>query len=137
MADPRANLRRMMVEAAENVTFAEQLGQDGGPIVLMNVFRFAPEDRQAVIEAWAHDSDFMNKQKGFVSAQLHEGHAGSAVAFNYAVWQTVADLRHAVTSSEFLGRIAHYPASVQASPHIFRPVSVDGVCGVNPLVPAV
>ena len=78
------------------VTLGEQMmaGEDG-PVILMNVFTVAPEDTDALVEAWAHDAAFMKEQPGYISTQLHQGIAGSSSFVNYAVWQDVASFRAA------------------------------------------
>jgi heme-degrading monooxygenase HmoA len=129
MNETARHLQARIVEMADNITFAEQLAKEAGPIVLMNVFRAAPEDMDKVVEAWRSDSAYMKVQPGFISAQLHAGHAGSNVLFNYAVWRSVGDLRVAVLAPEFIEHVKAYPASARPSPHIFRTLAVHGVCG--------
>ena len=118
----------MFTEMDAAVTLAEQMGIDEGPIVLVNVFTIAPEEEQALIEAWAHDAEFMKQQHGYISTQLHKGLAGSATFINYAVWQDVASFRNAFNHPEFQKRIASYPPSAVSSPHLFRKLAVDGLC---------
>jgi heme-degrading monooxygenase HmoA len=129
MTEPARELQARIIEMADNITFAEQLRKDTDRVVLMNVFRAAPEDMDKVIAAWRHDALYMKVQPGFISGQLHAGHAGSNVLFNYAVWRSVADLRAAVSAPAFIEHVKAYPASSRPSPHIFRTLAIDGVCG--------
>ena len=48
-----------------------QLGLDGGPVVLVNVFALDKGDEAAMLEAWTGDAQFMQRQPGFISTQLH------------------------------------------------------------------
>ena len=111
------------------VTLAEQMQeQDSGPIVLINVFTIAPEEADALVAAWSHDAAFMKEQPGYISTQLHRGLAGSSTFINYAIWESAADFRAAFTNPEFQRRIAQYPESAVASPHLFRKLAVTGHC---------
>jgi heme-degrading monooxygenase HmoA len=112
-----------------HVPLTQQLG-DGhiGPVVLVNKFTVAPEDRAALITAWADDAAYMKRQPGFITTQLHRGIAGSCVFLNYAVWESLDAFRTAFSQPEFRGRLAHYPASAVASPHLFERVAVPGIC---------
>ena len=110
------------------VTLADQMQSDEGPIVLINHFTVAQEDEDALLKAWAHDADFMKQQPGYISTQLHQGLAGSSSFINYAIWQDVETFRNAFTNPEFQRRIAEYPASAEASPHLFRKIAVTNHC---------
>lgn len=116
------------VEMDASVPLAAQLADEGGPVVLINTFTVAPEEADALLEAWAGDAAIMKRQPGFVSTQLHRGIAGSSVFLNYAVWRSTADFRAAFSNPEFRARLGAYPASVKASPHLFRKVEVPGIC---------
>jgi heme-degrading monooxygenase HmoA len=115
-------------ELDEQVTFAQQLRQDGGPVVLVNQFTVAPEDVERFLEVWAHDASFMRRRPGFISTQLHRGTAGSTTFMNVAVWESAAALGDAVRSTEFQNAIQRYPDSAVAAPHVFEKVAVAGVC---------
>jgi Antibiotic biosynthesis monooxygenase len=80
-------------EMDEQVTYIQQLQEDAGPIVLVNVFNVAPEDAERLLEAWADDAAFMKQQPGFVSTQLHRGTAGSSTFVNVAEWESASALR--------------------------------------------
>jgi heme-degrading monooxygenase HmoA len=116
-------------ELDERVPFGQQLGQDGGPIVFFNTFHVAPEDVDTFMEAWKADGEFMQKQPGYISTQLHRGIAGSTTFINVAEWESVAAFRAAASSPEFQASLSHYPDSAVASPHIFSKVAVPGICG--------
>lgn len=110
------------------VTLAEQMQSDGGPVVLVNLFTVDPAEEEALVKAWAHDADFMKAQPGYISTQLHKGIAGSSTFLNYAIWQDVKSFRDAFTNPEFQRRIAEYPASAVAKPHLFNKLSVENHC---------
>lgn len=117
-----------MTEMDRQVTLADQLQDTGGPVVLINEFEVAPADAEQFVAAWAADAVFFKGQRGFISAQLHRGIAGSGVFVNYAVWESADYFRRASSQPEFRDNLAHYPASVVASPHLFRKVAVPGIC---------
>jgi heme-degrading monooxygenase HmoA len=117
-------------EMDERVTYMQQLQEDrGGPVVLINVFNVTPEDAERLLEAWADDAAFMKEQAGFISAQLHRGTAGSSTFVNVAEWESARALGKAFGSPEFQQRLARYPGSVTASPHVFEKVAVPGAGG--------
>ncbi len=115
-------------ELDATITLAEQMQTQEGPIVLVNVFTIDPADEEALLKTWAHDADFMKAQPGYISTQLHKGIAGSSTYVNYAVWQDVESFRNAFMHGEFQARIADYPASAVASPHLFRKLAVANHC---------
>jgi heme-degrading monooxygenase HmoA len=110
------------------VTYVQQLQEDDGPVVLINQFNIAPGDAERFVEAWADDAAFMKQQPGFVSTQLHRGTAGSATFVNVAVWESARALGRAFGSPEFQARLARYPDSTVAAPHVFTKVAVPGIC---------
>ena len=110
------------------VTFAEQLQQETGPVVLVNTFTVAPEDADRLLAVWADDAAYMKRQPGFISTQLHRGTAGSTTFVNVAVWESAAALRTAFVSPEFQSHVGRYPESATTSPHLFEKVAVPGIC---------
>lgn len=116
------------IEMDQTVTLADQLKDEGGPVVLVNTFVVPAPEADALLAAWTADAEVMKRQPGFVSTRLHRGIAGSGVFLNYAVWDSVAAFRAAFTNPEFRARLAEYPASATASPHLFRRVAVPGIC---------
>ena len=116
-------------ELDDAVPFARQLDGEHGRIVFMNVFRVAPTDEDAFMEASTADGEFMKKQPGFICTQLHRGVAGSHTFVNVAEWESTATFRAAAGSPEFQTSLSRYPDSAVASPHIFAKVAVPGICG--------
>ncbi len=116
-------------EMDAKVRIFDQIEDRGGPVVLINTFTVAPEEAGQLERAWADDAAWMQQQPGFISTQLHRGIAGSSVFLNYAIWESTAHFKAAFTNPEFRARLGHYPASAKASPHLFRKVAVEGICG--------
>lgn len=110
------------------VTLADQMQTEEGPVVLINLFTVDTKDEAALLKAWAHDADFMKSQPGYISTQLHKGIAGSSIFVNYAIWQDVKSFRDAFTHPEFQRRIADYPESAVARPHLLRKLTVENHC---------
>jgi quinol monooxygenase YgiN len=117
-----------LTEMDEHVPFHGQLEQHTGPIVLINKFNVAPDDVQALLDAWADDAAWMKQQPGYISTQLHRGIAGSTTFINIAVWESAHVLGQAFRSPQFQARIAHYPDSTTISPHLFQKIAVPGIC---------
>ena len=116
------------IELDVAVSLAEQLQASEGPVVLVNLFTVDASDEEALMLAWSHDADFMKAQPGYISTQMHRGIAGSSTFMNYAVWQDVASFRAAFTDPEFMRRIADYPASAVARPHLFKKLTIANHC---------
>ena len=116
------------IEMDPSVTLADQLAEEGGPVVLINTFVVPPSDADQFLAAWAADAAIMKRQPGFIAAQLHRGIAGSGVFLNHAVWESVAHFRAAFANPEFRARLDDYPESATVSPHLFRPMAVPGIC---------
>jgi heme-degrading monooxygenase HmoA len=112
----------------DRVPLADQLAEEVGPVILINTFRVAPEDADALLEAWAADAAHLKQQPGFIAAQLHRGIAGSGVFCNLAVWESVQAFRNAFADPQFQATFARYPDSTVASPHLFQKVAVPGIC---------
>ena len=105
-----------------------QIAVDASPVVLVNVFTMDPADEQAFLDAWQGDAEIMKRQPGFISTQLHRALGDSPTYLNYAVWDSTADFRAAFVNPEFRAKLAAYPASAVASPHLFQTVAVPGIC---------
>ena len=105
-----------------------QLSADAAPVVLVNVFTLDRADERAFLEAWQDDAQFMKRQPGFISTQLHRAVGESPTYLNYAVWESTAHFRAAFTNPEFREKLSTYPSSAAASPHLFQKVAVPGIC---------
>jgi len=112
----------------ENVPIFHQLNADVSPVVLVNVFTVSESDIPALLKAWEDDANWMKKQPGYISTQLHRGIAGSTVFMNYALWESVAYFRAAFTHPDFKKAREHYPSSAVASPHLFTRLTVSNLC---------
>ena len=105
-----------------------QLALDAAPVVLVNVFTLDKADEQIFLQAWPDDAQFMKRQPGFISTQLHRAIGDSPTYLNYAVWESNAHFRAAFTHPEFRAKISAYPPSAVASPHLFQKVTVPNIC---------
>ena len=105
-----------------------QIKIDASPVVLVNVFTLDKADEQAFLAAWRPDAEFMKRQPGFISTQLHRAIGESPAYLNYAVWESTAHFRAAFTHPEFRAKLSAYPSSAVAIPHLFQKVAVPGVC---------
>lgn len=116
------------VEMDQHVTLFDQLSKEVGPVVLVNTFHVAPEDADALLDAWSDDAAYLKQKPGFISTQLHRGVAGSATFLNIAVWESVEAFRNAFGDPKFQETFGRYPDSTVASPHLFQKVAVPGIC---------
>ena len=111
-----------------NVPIFQHLSTDVLPVVLVHVFNVAAVDVPALLNAWEADANWMKRQPGYITTQLHLGIAGSTVFMNYAVWESVAHFRAAFSHPEFKKALEHYPSSAVASPHLFTRLTVQNLC---------
>jgi heme-degrading monooxygenase HmoA len=116
------------IEMDEHVPLVDQLANEVGPVTLINTFKVANEDADALLEAWAADAAYLKTKSGFISTQLYRGIAGSGVFINQAVWESVEAFRTAFGDPQFQATFARYPDSTVASPHLFQKVAVPGIC---------
>ncbi|MGM5024097.1 antibiotic biosynthesis monooxygenase family protein [Tardiphaga sp. 367_B4_N1_1] len=105
-----------------------QLGIEASPVVLINLFTLDKKDEAALIKAWTDDAQFMQRQPGYISTQLHRAIGDGCAYLNYAVWESNATFRAAFTHPEFQSKLSHYPSSSVAWPHLFQKIAVTGVC---------
>jgi heme-degrading monooxygenase HmoA len=111
-----------------NVPIFAQLGSEVSPVVLINLFQVAEADISGLLKAWEDDANWMKRQPGYISTQLHRAIGGSNLFLNYAVWESVAHFRAAFNHPDFKRALEKYPSSVVASPHLFSRVAVPNLC---------
>ena len=105
-----------------------QINESLSPVVLVIIFNVAEADVPALLAAWEVDANWMKKQTGYISTQLHRGIAGSTVVMNYAIWESVAPFRAAFNHLDFQSALSQYPDSAVASPHLFTRCTVPNLC---------
>lgn len=96
--------------------------------LVVNISLLEPADEAAFLTAWQDDAVFMKAQPGFISTQLHRAIGESCCYLNYAVWETTAHFKEAFGNPTFRAKLAGYPATAVAMPHLFQKVAVSGVC---------
>lgn len=106
----------------------QQLQSSATPVVLVNLFTVAESDIPALMAAWEKDANWMKRQPGFLSTQLHRAVGGSCMFMNYAVWESVSRFRAAFTHPDFVAALNAYPSSAVAQPHLFSKVAVPNLC---------
>lgn len=106
----------------------KQLQATATPVVLVNLFSVGESDIPALVAAWEKDANWMKRQDGFISTQLHRAVGGSCMFMNYAVWESVGHFRSAFTNPDFVSALGAYPSSTIAQPHLFAKVAVPNLC---------
>ena len=106
----------------------QQLGSTANSVVLVNLFTVAEVEIPALMSAWEKDANWMKRQPGFLSTQLHRAIGGSHMFMNYAVWESVDRFCAAFTHPDFVSALAAYPSSAIAQPHLFAKVAVPNLC---------
>ena len=117
------------VEMDERVGIFAQMEEDAGPLILINKFSVSPEEFDQFLKGWAIEAKKFKEQPGFISTQLHKGIGGSGTFINYAVWESAAYFKKAVSIvMDPQDKMSAYPPSTVASPHLFKKVAVPGIC---------
>jgi hypothetical protein len=117
------------VDMDERVGIFAQMDEDISPVILINKFSVNPEEFDMFMKGWAAEAEKFKEQPGFISTQLHKGIGGSGTFVNYAVWESAAHFKKAVSVvMDPQDRMSAYPPSTVASPHLFKKVAVPGIC---------
>jgi quinol monooxygenase YgiN len=121
------------VEMDDKITLNDQMeSQASGPVILINKFNVNSNEVEQFLKAWEEDATKFKEQTGFISAQLHRGIGESTVFINYAVWESLKLFKEAVENvmtPDPQSNLDKYPKSLMISPHLFKKVSVPGICG--------
>ncbi|RMX04149.1 antibiotic biosynthesis monooxygenase [Corticibacter populi] len=120
----------LMKPLDEKFPIQRQLRIEAAPVVLINVFTLDAADEPVFLDVWKDDAEFMKRQPGFISTQLHRAIGESPTYLNYAVWESTEAFRAAFTHPEFIAKLSAYPSSAVAAPHLFQKVAVTGICTV-------
>lgn len=89
----------------------------------------APEESDLFLKAWAAETEKFKQQPGFISTQLYKGISGSSTFVVYAVWESTKHFKRAVNRlTDPHDRLSAFPPSTVASPHLFKKVTVPGIC---------
>ena len=117
------------IEMDESVGIFNQMEKDVGPVILINKFNVSPDELDQFVKGWAAEAEKFKEQPGFISTQLHKGIGGSGTFVNYAVWESAALFKKAVSRvMDPNDKMSVYPPSTVASPHLFKKVAVPGIC---------
>jgi quinol monooxygenase YgiN len=116
------------VETDEHVKLSEQLEENVSPIILINRFNVKPEETDQFLKAWEKDATYFKSQPGFISTQLHRGIGGNGLFVNYAVWESTALFKKALSNIDIQELLSDYRASAGVSPHLFKKIAVPGIC---------
>jgi heme-degrading monooxygenase HmoA len=106
----------------------EQAKTDAAPIVLLNVFTIEPDAVDEYLASWKKDAEWMQKQPGYISTQLHRAVGKPTMFVNYAVWESVAHFRAAFEHPEFKESMKSYQETVTSHPHLLQKIHVEGIC---------
>ena len=85
------------VDMDERVGTFAQMDEDIGPVILINKFSVNPEEFDMFMKGWGAEAEKFKEEPGFISTQLHKGIGGSGTFVNYAVWESAAHFKKAVS----------------------------------------
>lgn len=96
---------------------------DADPVVLINVYRCAPEKQSLLMEHLAVMVTAQRGAEGFVSATLHRGLNGKVAAV-HAVWRSREDWKAMARSPEVVAAMEPIMAIATFEPHLYEPGEV-------------
>jgi quinol monooxygenase YgiN len=121
-----------LVEMDERVSIFAQMDKEEnvkGPVVLINKFSIAPMEIDEFLKGWATEAEKFKQQPGYISTQLHRGIGESGTFINYAVWESVAHFKKAVSNViDPKNPGSAFPPGTTVSPHLFKKIAVSGLC---------
>jgi len=104
------------------------IAKDNDVVSLINVFTFAPEDQQHLVDVLVDATQtVMRKRPGFVSANIHKSLDGTRVT-NYAQWrsrETFEAMLQNQEAAEHMGEAARIAKRFE--PHLYEVSFVDEV----------
>ena len=92
---------------------------DDAPVVLINVFKVAPEKQDQLIEMLTALTRSQVGMPGFISATLHRGLNGKTVA-NHAVWRSVQDWKAMTRSGVVAAAMSPILAIATFEPNLYE-----------------
>jgi quinol monooxygenase YgiN len=84
--------------------------QQTASVTLVNRFEVASDSVTDFLDRWQAIGRYMKQQPGFITAQLQKDVTGSSEWIMSEQWNSIADYRHAVSTSEFKTLIENFPA---------------------------
>lgn len=118
-----------IVDLDPNVNINTQLEEGNtNPVILLSKFIVRPDDIEIFLKVFENTTKIMKQQPGFISAQLHQGIAGSHTFFNYGVWESAAHFKRAFNNPAFQKAMSELPQDTVMSPHLFRKVAISNIC---------
>ena len=117
-----------ITEMDDTITLDKQFETEVGPVIVMNKFNVGPGEIEEFLKVFAETTKVFKQQPGFISAQLHQGIAGSSTFINYVVWEYVAHFKQAFDKPEFRTNMTNVLPNTVMSPHLFKKIAISGVC---------
>jgi heme-degrading monooxygenase HmoA len=117
-----------ITEMDDTITLDKQFETEVGPVIVMNKFNVGPGEIEEFLKVFAETTKVFKQQPGFISAQLHQGIAGSSTFINFVVWESVAHFKQAFDKPEFQTNMTNVLPNTVMSPHLFKKIAISGVC---------
>jgi quinol monooxygenase YgiN len=121
-----------LVEMDERLSIFAQMDKEDevkSPVILINKFNVATNEIDQFLKGWSAEAGKFKQQPGYIYTQLHRGIGESGTFINYAVWESVAHFKKAVTNViDPQDPVSAFPPSTMVSPHLFKKVAVSGLC---------
>jgi heme-degrading monooxygenase HmoA len=112
-----------------NVSLLDQIQSDhSGPFVVIGTYTAPADQMENLIKGWIGVSDFMRRQPGFLSAQMHRAIGSANVLVNYAVWESLDAFRAAHDNPKFGELDAHMPADAVFRHLLVEKIAIPGLC---------
>lgn len=110
------------VESGRNMT---HIAKGNDLVTLINVFTVTPDKQQRLIDILVEATEeVMNKQPGFISANIHKSLDGTHVT-NYAQWRSVADFEAMMANPEANVHMKAASQLAKVEPYLYEVAYID------------
>ena len=96
IADPDWNIYELVFSAGTNPT---RISKDANLVTIINKFSVEPEDHKRLLQLLDDLRVVVEKQRGFISANVHKSFEGSRIV-SYAQWNTKEEYQAVYTNSD-------------------------------------
>ncbi|KAH7372058.1 antibiotic biosynthesis monooxygenase [Cadophora sp. MPI-SDFR-AT-0126] len=110
--------------------FLEEAKVDVHAITIINTFVLkSSNEAELFLENWQRDSDFMRKQYGMLSTQLHRALGEASNMFvNVTQWESTKAFREAFHNPEFQMHLKNFPAGTHVYPVLLKKIAMPNAC---------
>ncbi|KAH9209017.1 antibiotic biosynthesis monooxygenase [Leptodontidium sp. 2 PMI_412] len=129
--DQRERARPNFLDIPGSATpFLQETNNDTHAVTIINTFVLkSANDADLFLENWLRDANYMKKQYGMLSTQLHRAVGEESNVFvNIVSWESTEAFRRAFHNPEFQMHIGNFPSGTDVFPVLLKKIAVPGIC---------